>query len=108
MITADTNGLNAFQINSSTNLSFNNIIKPVNNPALRKLYKDAMSLLIYYLHQRKATFIGEMRLLRVQKREGEELIQLINSEYHLNADLKFVWLRFIGSIMGFSITQADN
>jgi hypothetical protein len=79
MITADTSGLNAFQINSSTNLSFN-------NPALRKLDKDALNLLIYYLHQRKATFIGEMRLLRIQKREAEELIQLINSEYHLNAE----------------------
>ena len=86
MITADTTGLNAFQINSSTNLSFNNIIKPVNNPQLRKLDKDAMNLLIFYLHERKATFIGEMRLLRDQKREAQELIQLINSEYQLDTE----------------------
>ena len=84
MITVDTSKTNSFQIDSSGNLSFNNIIKPNNNPSLRNTDKDLINLLIFYLHQRKASFIGEVRLLRMQKRKATELIELLNKEYGLS------------------------
>ena len=50
---------------------------------LRKHNEDDINQLIFYLHERKSGFVGEIRLLTVQKQYAAALIQLINKEYHL-------------------------
>ncbi len=60
-----------------------NIEKPAGNPQLRNRNQDTINLLIFYIHERKSSFIGELRLLLEQKKEAIALIELINKEYHL-------------------------
>jgi hypothetical protein len=57
---------------------------PPGNPQLISHDKEKINLLIYYLHQRKSSFIGEIRRLTVQKQLAENMINLINKEYHLD------------------------
>ena len=64
--------------------SRNNIQKPPGNPQLRFLDEDTINTLIYYLHQRKSSFLSEVRLLEEQKKVGLSLLHLINVEYNLN------------------------
>jgi hypothetical protein len=58
--------------------------KPIGNPQLRNDNKDMINQLIYYLHQKRSTFDGEIRLLNTQKQAALALIQLLNKEYHLD------------------------
>lgn len=58
------------------------LLKPPGNPQLRKHNEDDINQLIFYLHERKSSFVGEIRLLTV-KQYAAALIQLINKEYHL-------------------------
>ena len=63
--------------------STNNMTRPPGNPQLLSHDKTKINLLIYYLHQRKSSFMGEMRRLTVQKQLVEKLIEEINKEYKL-------------------------
>src|ERR1700743_3294479 len=63
--------------------STNNMTRPPGNPQLLSHDKTKINLLIYYLHQRKSSFMGEMRRLTVQKQLVEKLIEQINKEYKL-------------------------
>jgi hypothetical protein len=63
--------------------STNNMQRPPGNPQLLSHDKTKINLLIYYLHQRKSSFMGEMRRLTVQKQLVEKLIEQINKEYKL-------------------------
>jgi hypothetical protein len=63
--------------------STNNMQRPPGNPQLLSHDKTKINLLIYYLHQRKSSFMGEMRRLTVQKQLVEKLIEEINKEYKL-------------------------
>jgi len=63
--------------------STNNTLMPPGNPQLISHDKEKINLLIYYLHQRKSSFMGEMRRLSVQRAVVEKLIETINREYHL-------------------------
>ena len=63
--------------------STNNMTRPAGNPQLLSHDKTKINLLIYYLHQRKSSFMGEMRRLTVQKQLVEKLIGQINKEYNL-------------------------
>src|ERR1700761_4886336 len=58
--------------------STNNMTRPPGNPQLLSHDKTKINLLIYYLHQRKSSFMGEMRRLTVQKQLVEKLIEEIN------------------------------
>ena len=60
-----------------------NTLKPPGNPQLISQDKEKINMLIYYLHQRKSSFLGEVRRLLSQKELVEKLIQLINKEYNL-------------------------
>ena len=59
------------------------IKRPNGNPQLRSRNPDQINQLIYYIHQRKATFFGQITILLNQKREAADLITLLNKEYHL-------------------------
>jgi hypothetical protein len=63
--------------------SSNNTSKPPGNPQLLSHDKEKINQLIYYLHQRKSSFLGETRRLLVQKQQVEQLIKMINKEYKL-------------------------
>jgi len=63
--------------------STNNTLKPPGNPQLTGHDKEKINLLIYYLHQRKSSFMGEMRRLTTLRTLVEKMIQTINKEYHL-------------------------
>jgi hypothetical protein len=63
--------------------SANNMTRPPGNPQLLSYDKQKINLLIYYLHQRKSSFMGEIRRLIVQKELVEKLIRQINEEYKL-------------------------
>jgi hypothetical protein len=63
--------------------STNNTIKPAGNPQLRSHDKEKINTLIYYLHQRRSSFMGEMRRLTAQKELDEKLINMMNKEYYL-------------------------
>jgi hypothetical protein len=63
--------------------STNNVSKPPGNPQLISHDKEKINELIYYLHQRKSSFLGEARRLLAQKQLVEELIKNINKEYKL-------------------------
>ncbi|MGH2565455.1 MAG: hypothetical protein ACRDE5_13140, partial [Ginsengibacter sp.] len=77
-----TNGFK-FSVDTTATL-FANVYKPAGNPQLREHNADDINLLIFYLHERKSSFIGEVGILQEQKKYAEQLIQLINKEYHLN------------------------
>ncbi|HVS94008.1 MAG TPA: hypothetical protein VHE59_18360 [Mucilaginibacter sp.] len=66
------------------NGSTNNTSRPPGNPQLLSYDKQKINLLIYYLHQRKSSFMGEMRRLIAQKELVEKLIKMIDKEYKLN------------------------
>ena len=53
------------------------------NPQLLSYDKQKINSLIYYLHQRKSSFMGEARRLATQKELAEKLIKMINKEYNL-------------------------
>lgn len=57
--------------------------KPAGNPQLISHDKIKINELIYYLHQRKSSFLGEARQLMGMKKTVEELIKQINKEYDL-------------------------
>lgn len=63
--------------------STNNILRPPGNPQLLSYDKEKINLLIYYLHQRKSSFMGEIRRLLFQKELVNKLIVMINKEYKL-------------------------
>jgi hypothetical protein len=63
--------------------STNNTLKPPGNPQLLSHDKEKINELVYYLHQRKSSFMGEIRRLLVQKESVEKLIKMINQEYKL-------------------------
>ncbi|MDR3695378.1 hypothetical protein [Mucilaginibacter sp.] len=63
--------------------STNNTLRPPGNPQLLTRDMEKINLLIYYLHQRKSSFMGEIRRLQVQKEVAEKLIAMINKEYKL-------------------------
>lgn len=76
---------NAYTVDSVTaSLTMENLIKPSGNPQLRQHNADEINQLIFYLHERKSSFAGEIRLLSFQKQYATSLIQSINQEYHLN------------------------
>lgn len=72
-----------FSIDTSSSI-FLNLSKPLGNPQLRNHDPDNINLLIFYLHERKSTFIGEAGVLKEQKKAAASLIQTINKEYHLD------------------------
>ncbi len=72
-----------FSVDTSASI-FSNLIKPTGNPQLRNHDPDKINLLIFYLHERKSTFIGEAGILQVEKKAAASLIQIINKEYRLN------------------------
>jgi hypothetical protein len=83
MIKADAKAT-AFSVDSVTaSLTLENLIKPPGNPQLRTHNEDAVNQLIFDLHERKSSFVGEIRLLLFQKQNATVLIQSINKEYHL-------------------------
>lgn len=63
--------------------STNNLTIPPGNPQLISNDKEKINMLIYYLHQRKSSFMGEIRRLTVQKTVDTTLISQINYEYKL-------------------------
>lgn len=62
------------------------IKRPSGNPQLRSRNPDQINQLIYFLHQRKATFFGQTTILLNQKTEAVDLITLLNKEYHLEKE----------------------
>ena len=72
-----------FSVDTSASI-FSNLTKPTGNPQLRNHDPDKINLLIFYLHERKSTFIGEAGILQEQKKAAASLIQIINKEYDLN------------------------
>ncbi|MBS1918114.1 MAG: hypothetical protein JST87_17725 [Bacteroidetes bacterium] len=76
--------VSAYSVDSVTaNLVMENLLKPASNPQLRSNDKDKINMLIFYLHERKSSFVGECRLLLQQKKYAAALIESINKEYHL-------------------------
>ncbi|HEU5054661.1 MAG TPA: hypothetical protein VFT78_16215 [Hanamia sp.] len=67
----------------STATAFANITKPGGNPQLRNHNPDAINQLIFDLHERNGSFIGEVGILKELKAEEIALIQTINTQYHL-------------------------
>ena len=83
MIKTDAKG-SAYSVDSVTaSLTIENLLKPPGNPQLRNHNENDINQLIFYLHERKSSFVGEIRLLLFQKQTAAELIQSINKEYHL-------------------------
>ena len=79
--------INSFSVDSVTaSLVMENLLKPPGNPQLRNHNADNINQLIFYLHERKSSFVGEIRLLMQQKKNAAELIQTINKEYHFSSD----------------------
>lgn len=74
-----------FSVDTSASI-FSNLIKPTGNPQLRNHDPDKINLLIFYLHERKSTFIGEAGILQEQKKAAASLLQIINKEYRLNKE----------------------
>lgn len=71
-----------FSIDSTSSI-FGNLYRPGGNPQLRNHDPGTINLLIFYLHERKSSFIGEAGILGEQKKDAAALIQVINDEYHL-------------------------
>ena len=59
------------------------IKRPNGNPQLRSRNPDQINQLIYFIHQRKATFFGQTTILLNQKTQALDLISLLDKEYHL-------------------------
>jgi hypothetical protein len=79
--------INTFSVDSVTaSLVMENLLKPPGNPQLRNHNADNINQLIFYLHERKSSFVGEIRLLMQQKKNATELIQTINKEFHLKSE----------------------
>ena len=57
---------------------------PPGNPQLINHDKEKVNELIYYLHQRKSSFLGEMRHLMGMKNQDIELLKQLNEEYKLD------------------------
>jgi len=77
--------VNAFSVDSITaSLAMENLFMPEGNPKLRNYNPDNINQLIFYLHERKSSFIGEIRLLNEQKKNAARLIELIKKEYNLH------------------------
>ncbi len=81
LVTQDTTPFNekAYAMGSKNYLK-----KVPGNPQLRNHDPEKINLLIYYLHQRKASFFGEIRFMKAQKIQVANLITLLNKEYHLS------------------------
>jgi hypothetical protein len=62
------------------------IKRPEGNPQLRSRNPDQINQLIYFIHQRKATFFGQTTILNNQKKMAIDLIDLLNTEYHLKKE----------------------
>jgi hypothetical protein len=62
----------------------NTTIRPPGNPQLRSASPDQVNLLVYYLHQRKSTFMGEIHDLDDQRKLAASIIKRINKEYRLD------------------------
>ena len=62
------------------------ITRPEGNPQLRSRNPDQINQLIYFLHQRKSTFFGQITILLNQKKMAIDLIELLNKEYHLEKE----------------------
>jgi len=60
-----------------------NMVRPTGNPQLLSYDKQKINQLVFYLHQRKSSFMGEMRRLAAQKELAEKLIKMIDKEYNL-------------------------
>ncbi len=58
-------------------------LPPEGNPQLRNHDADKINLLIYYLHQRKSSFNGEILIMKKQKQKVNEMISLLDKEYNL-------------------------
>ena len=65
-------------------LSLNFISKPPGNPQLLSHDKEKINLLIYYLHQRKASFLGAARMMLSIRALVTQIIKQIDEEYKLN------------------------
>lgn len=76
-----TTGASDFSADTSATM-FSNLIRPAGNPQLRNHDPDKINLLVFYLHERKSTFIGEAGILQEQKKAAASLLQTINKEYH--------------------------
>jgi hypothetical protein len=66
--------------------SINVLVRPLGNPQLISRDREKINLLIYYLHQRKSSFMGELRDMMGRKIMVEKLIRLINEEYNLTSN----------------------
>jgi hypothetical protein len=64
--------------------SINLLEKPSGNPQLISHDREKINELIYYLHQRKSSFLGETRLLLRLKKMETELVDRLNKQYKLN------------------------
>jgi len=64
-------------------LATENLSKPGGNPQLREHDENDINQLIFYLHERKSSFVGEIRFLKFQKQSAAALIALIDKEYQL-------------------------
>lgn len=66
-------------------VGFRNVFrKPAGNPQLLSQDKEKINDFVYYLHQRRSTFAGEILILYKQKQDAAALITLINKEYNLD------------------------
>jgi hypothetical protein len=66
------------------NSSISLLKRPPGNPQLISHDKTKLNLLIYYLHQRKSSFLGEARQLMGMRALDEKLISAIDKEYNLD------------------------
>jgi hypothetical protein len=74
--------VNAYAVDSVTaSLALENLSLPAGNPQLREHDENDINELIFYLHERKSSFVGEIRLLNFQKQSATALIALIDKEY---------------------------
>jgi hypothetical protein len=67
----------------STATAFANIARPAGNPQLRNHNPDPINQLIFDLHERNGSFIGEVGILKELKTEEVALIETINTQYDL-------------------------
>ena len=66
-------------------LSVNHLIEPPpGNPQLLSHDKIKLNLLAYYLHQRKTSFLGEVRMLTAIRQLTVQIIKQIDQEYNLD------------------------
>lgn len=64
----------------------NSIKRPTSDPKLRNYDADLINGLIYQLHQRRSTFVVEVRLFNTQKQHALDLIGMIDKVYHLEKE----------------------